>query len=205
MILWILDSNMDVSFWVTVCFLQFMQIYNFFFFFFFLLALEQARILMHVITKSLLPYWLQSINSRLDLYQVSLSIYGCSSKTLESHDSWNHGRRKGWCTDWLVILSSSCCWGSNCALQLCALKVFPSFSIALFKFSLPFPLCYRIWFWIQLHKDAQRWISVGKEISINTFKGISCYVCLGALHCSREREREERENLTREWRTRYAP
>jgi hypothetical protein len=48
-----------------------MQIYNFFFFFFFL-ALEQARILMNVITKSLLPYWLQPIKSRLDLYQVSL-------------------------------------------------------------------------------------------------------------------------------------
>jgi len=38
---------------------------------------------------------------------------------------------------------------------------------------------------------------VGKEISINTFKGISCYVCLGAcIVPERERERErERESL----------
>jgi hypothetical protein len=41
---------------------------------------------------------------------------------------------------------------------------------------------------------------MGKEISINTFKGVSCYVCLGAcIVPERERERErERKDLTRE-------
>jgi hypothetical protein len=40
---------------------------------------------------------------------------------------------------------------------------------------------------------------MGKEISINTIKGISCYVCLGACIVPRERERErEREDLARE-------
>jgi len=78
-----------------------MQIYNFFFFFFFL-ALEQARILMHVITKSLLPYWLPSIKSRLDLYQVSLSIRGYALPVLlnpMTPETMEEGR-DGVQTDW---------------------------------------------------------------------------------------------------------
>jgi len=35
---------------------------------------------------------------------------------------------------------------------------------------------------------------MGKEISINTIKGISCYVCLGACIVPRERERTLQEN-----------
>ncbi len=154
MILWILDSNMDVWFWVAVCFLQFMQIYNFFFFF---LALEQARILMHVITKSLLPYWLQSIKSRLDLYQVSLSIHGYALPVLlnpttpETMEEWRDDVQTDWWFSLLLVAAEV-----QIVLFNCALKVFHSFSIALFKFSLPFQLCYRNWFWIQLHK-AHKW------------------------------------------------
>jgi hypothetical protein len=46
-----------------------------------------------------------------------------------------------------------------------------------------------------LHRDR----IMGKGISINTIKGISCYVCLGACIVPRERERErERERTLQE-------
>jgi len=82
-----------------------MQIFNFFFFF---LALEQARILMHVITKSLLPYWLQSIK-RLDLYQVSLSIHGYALPVLlnpMTPETMEEGRddvQTDWCFSLLLL------------------------------------------------------------------------------------------------------
>jgi hypothetical protein len=68
--------------------------------------------------------------------------------TPETMEEGRDDEQTDWCFSLLLLLAAEV----QIVLFNCALKVFPSFSIVLFKFSLPFQLCYRIWFSIQLHK-----------------------------------------------------